>query len=84
MANVAPYMADRDRDEESGRFTGEYSVDEFLDAIRELGGTAGTTKIAEEVGCDRRTAYVRLKELQNDGVVKGQKIGNSLAWSVQE
>lgn len=45
---------------------------------------AGTSEVAEEVGCTRRTAYTRLKEIEDDGRVKSRKVGNSLLWSIVE
>ncbi|WP_135807235.1 helix-turn-helix domain-containing protein [Halorussus marinus] len=76
-------MADRDRDEESGKFTEEYPPQEFLDAIAEL-GPSGTTDISDYVGCDRRTAYLKLKSLEEEGEVRSRKVGNSLLWELAE
>ncbi|WP_205628356.1 HNH endonuclease [Haloprofundus marisrubri] len=72
------------RDEESRKYSQGFEDEKFLTAIRELGGSAGTSEIAENVGCDRRTAYVRLKDLEEDERVGSRKIGNSLLWSVSE
>ena len=76
-------MADRDRNEESGKFTEEYPPQEFLDAIAEL-GPSGTTDISDYVGCDRRTAYLKLKSLEEEGEVRSRKVGNSLLWELAE
>lgn len=76
-------MGERERDEESGKFTEEYPAESFLNVLRE-GGPAGTTDIAEQVGCDRRTAYLKLKALEEDGVVESQKVGNALLWKVTD
>nr|WP_246084444.1 HTH domain-containing protein [Salinadaptatus halalkaliphilus] len=43
---------------------------------------AGTSEIAETVGCTRRTAYTRLQTLESEGQVTSRKVGNSLLWSV--
>jgi predicted transcriptional regulator len=72
-------MDDRDRDEGSGKFTEEYSPQEFLEALAEL-GPSGTTDISDYVGCDRRTAYLKLKSLEEENEVKSKKVGNSLLW----
>jgi len=72
----------KDREEDSGKYTTSYPDTDFLDAIRELDGMAGTSEIAEEVGCTRRTAYTRLKSLENEGEVTSRKVGNSLVWLV--
>jgi len=76
-------MADRDRDERSGKFTEEYPSQEFLDALAEL-GPSGTTDISDYIGCDRRTAYLKLKSLEEEGKVRSKKIGNSLLWEQTE
>ncbi|GGL64412.1 helix-turn-helix domain-containing protein [Halocalculus aciditolerans] len=76
-------MGDRDRDEESGKFTEEYPAQEFLEALVNL-GPSGTTDIADYVGCDRRTAYLKLKTLEEEGEVRSRKVGNSLLWERDE
>jgi len=72
-------MDDRDRGEGRGKFTEEYSPQEFLEALAEL-GPSGTTDISDYVGCDRRTAYLKLKSLEEENEVKSKKVGNSLLW----
>jgi len=85
-----PYVYERgivpgkDREEESGKYTTSYPDSSFLDAIQRLGGMAGTSEIAEEVGCTRRTAYTRLKSLKKEERVNSRKVGNSLVWSVPD
>jgi len=74
-------MEDRDRDEESGRFTEEYPEEEFIHALEEL-GSAGTTDISNYVGCDRRTAYLKLQGLEEENKVTSQKVGNALLWEL--
>ena len=74
-------MGERDRDEESGKFTEEYPLQEFLEVLAEH-GPSGTTDIADFVGCDRRTAYLKLKSLEKEGEVQSQKVGNSLLWEL--
>lgn len=74
-------MRDRDRDEESGKFREEYPPQDFLDALAEL-GPSGTTDIADHVDCDRRTAYLKLKSLEEDGKITSSKVGNSLLWDL--
>lgn len=80
-------MADvpgKDRDEESGKYSTSYPDSDFLEAIQQHNGMAGTTEIAENVGCTRRTAYTRLKSLESDGQVSSRKVGNSLIWSISD
>jgi predicted transcriptional regulator len=74
----------KDRDEESGKYTTSYRDSVFLDAIQNYEGLAGTAEIAKEVGCTRRTAYTRLKSLEEEGRVDSRKVGNSLVWSILE
>jgi DNA-binding MarR family transcriptional regulator len=74
-------MGDRNRDEDSGRFSEEYPQDDFIRALEEL-GASGTTDIAEYVGCDRRTAYLKLQTLEEKGDIESQKIGNALLWNL--
>jgi hypothetical protein len=74
-------MGERSRDEESGKFTEKYPEEKFIDALDEL-GPAGTTDISEFVDCDRRTAYLKLRSLREEGRVSSQKVGNALLWEL--
>jgi predicted transcriptional regulator len=76
-------MGDRERDEESGKFTEEYPLQEFIEALDEL-GPSGTTDISDYIGCDRRTAYLKLKSLEEAGEVSSTKVGNSLFWKLRQ
>ena len=73
-----------DRDEASGQYVAEYAPETFIEAIRELDGSASTTEVADTVGCDRRTAHLRLTELQDEGAVDGRRVGRAYLWSVSE
>ncbi|NIC00247.1 helix-turn-helix domain-containing protein [Halobacterium sp. R2-5] len=73
-----------DRDEETGRYTGEYSTEDFLNAINLEGGMAGTGEIADQVGCAHDTAYKRLQRMEKDGLVASQRVGNTLIWTVED
>lgn len=85
MAGEVPAVSERnpERDEETGRFSDHYPDGAFLTVIRER-DLPTTTEIADAVGCDRRTAYVRLKELQDRGVVTSRKVGTTLVWMPAE
>lgn len=74
-------MGDRKRDEKSGQFSEEYPEKDFLRTLEKL-GASGTTTIAEQVGCDRRTAYLKLQSLEDKGEVESQKVGNALLWEL--
>ena len=69
-------------DETSGQFVPEYADDEFLDAARDLGPAAGTQEIAERVGCQRDTAYRRLRMLEDDERIESRKVGMARLWTV--
>ena len=74
-------MGKRKRDENSGKFAEEYPLEDFLTALDEL-GPSGTTDIADAVGCDRRTAYLKLQSLEENGEVLSQEVGRSLLWKL--
>jgi len=76
-------MRGRDRDENSGRFTEKYPRKRFLRALEDL-SAAGTADISNHVGCDRRTAYIKLQALEEEGKVESQKVGNALLWKLVE
>ncbi len=69
-----------DRDKETGRYTGEYSDEDFLNAITEQEGIAGTGEIADRIGCAHDTAYKRLQQMEDNGIVSSKKVGNTLLW----
>ncbi len=70
-----------DRDEDTGQYIGEYSTEDFLNAISDEGGLAGTGDIANQVGCAHDTAYKRLQLMEKKGLVSSKKVGNTLLWS---
>lgn len=69
----------RERDDFSGRYTTEFPLSDFKEAVEEL-GLSSTQDIADKVGCSYDLAYRRLKELREDGEIKGKKIGNTYHW----
>lgn len=70
------------RDDETGRYTDEYAIDDFLEAIKSQEGVAGTGEIAKRVGCAHDTAYKRLQKMEQDGLVSARKIGNTILWAI--
>lgn len=72
----------RDRDAESGKYTDAFSDEDFIEAIHSEGGLAGTTAVAEIVGCTRRQALNRLKELQEEDKITSKDVGRSLVWQI--
>lgn len=83
MATSVRMMA-RERDETSGQFTTEFDREVFVDAIRDFDGAASTTEVAELVGCDRRTAHLRLTQLGEEGRIDSRRVGRAYLWSVTE
>ena len=73
----------RDRDAESGKYTDNFSDEEFINAIQTEGELAGTTAVAEIVGCTRRQALNRLKQLEEQNKVNSKQVGRSLVWQIQ-
>ena len=78
MIAQADVMADRDDD--SGRYSETYPLSDFIEALEELGGSAGTQEVADEVGCKYRTANAKLHELEERGEVDTRKVGNAYLW----
>ena len=78
---MAHVMADRD--DNSGKYTETYPLEEFTDALNALGGSAGTQEVADEVGCKYRTANAKLHELEDRGEIASQKVGNAYLWMLE-
>ena len=76
-------MADDDRDgdsrDEGGRWSPQYEDESFLVAVSSL-PVASTQRVADEVGCSYDLAYRRLRELADEGYVRGEKVGGSYVW----
>lgn len=70
---------ERDRDEYSGRFTREYSVNQFKEVVDNSEGIS-TKEVAEKVGCSRDLAYRRLRELKQEDQIEAELIGGSYRW----
>lgn len=80
-SNGGPH--DRDRDPDSGRYVEEYPRAAFVDAIREVGGSAGTQEVADAVGCAYETAYKKLRAMEDADELTHRKVGNARLWEVQ-
>lgn len=70
----------KSRDEKTGKYTEQYTPEEFLSAIGSMGGSADTQSVANKVGCAYRTAHAKLTELEDDGKLTSQKVGNAKLW----
>lgn len=67
------------RDTDPGGYS-SYSDEDFLAALEEI-GPAGTSDVAEVVGCSDRTAYNRLMELADEARVRFKRInGRTILW----
>jgi len=75
---------DRDRDADTGRYTEEYPSGDFVAAIEDASGSAGTQDVADAVGCSYETAYKKLHQLADDGTITRQKVGNANLWVVED
>lgn len=73
----------RDRDEESGKFTETYPPGLFVETLRESGPT-GTQNVADELGCSYELAYRRLRDLEDEGRVTSDRVGNARLWSAAD
>lgn len=73
-----------DRDDDSGRYSETYPLTDFIDALDDLGGSAGTQEVADAVGCKYRTANAKLHELEAEGRVSTRRVGNAYLWMVAD
>jgi predicted ArsR family transcriptional regulator len=71
----------RRRDPESGQYTDVYSEEEVLEVLRET--RLGTSEVAEELGCHRTTAHSLLTDMQDEGLVESERVGNTLVWTIE-
>jgi len=69
----------RDRDEYSGRFTQEYTDEDFVRAVEEL-VSCSTTEVADHVGCSSDLAYRRLTELASESRIDSEKLAGNYRW----
>lgn len=75
-------MSDERRNDR-GQFAPQYSDSEVLDAVREH-EPAGTTEVANTLGCTTQNADYRLRKLQEGGRVESKKVGRSLVWMLAD
>lgn len=77
---LRPKQTDMTEEEDPRR---QFPDSEFLDAVEEH-TPASTSEIADEVGCTRRNADMRLKKLADDEMVERKKIAASQVWTLGE
>jgi hypothetical protein len=75
---------DGETDPETGRFRPKYADEEFIEAIEVLPGEPTTQEIADEVSCPYRSAYGRLKKLDEAGDVASRTRGSVKVWRAAE
>jgi hypothetical protein len=68
-----------ERDVDTGQFKSSYDDEEFLNAVAS-NDLPSTSAVADAVGCGYRTAYDRLRRLEDNGAVVSRTVGNSLVW----
>jgi predicted transcriptional regulator len=61
----------------------EYAESQFIGAIGQ-DDTPTTTDVAEDVGCSSQAALYRLNNMEDEGVVTSELIGNTLIWSLND
>ena len=59
-----------------------YSTKEIVDLLE--GTRLGTSEVADKLGCHRSTAHSRLHELEEEGLVTMEPVGNTQVWSLAE
>lgn len=84
MDSLLDEMANEKRDSDTGKFVEKYSSSDFVDAIRECGGMASTSEVANDVSCPHSTAYYRLDQLRDAGRIDSRQIGNAVLWVVTD
>lgn len=82
MDAKASQMADRD--DETGQYSETYPLEDFIDALQSIGGSAGTQEVADAVGCKYRTANAKLHDLEEQGLVSSRKVGNAYLWMLAD
>jgi len=70
-----------ERRNERGQFTPQYDDEEILDAVRDH-EPAGTSEVADALGCTTQNADYRLRKLRDAGRVESKKVGRSLVWTL--
>lgn len=75
-------MTNDERDTDTGKFEEKYNDEDFVAAIRDFDGAAGTADVADAVGCPHSTAYYRLDRLRDDGRIDSRRVGNAVLWVI--
>lgn len=81
--NESESASGRERND-SGRYREEYPHEEFVAAVRDADGGAGTQDVADAVGCSYETAYKKLRALEDAGDLNHRKVGNARLWEAAD
>lgn len=73
----------RQRDSESGKFQTAYPPERVVEALRAV-EPATTQEVADELDCAYQTAYQKLRELEDEGTVASDRVGNVRVWTTEE
>ncbi|WP_435159843.1 helix-turn-helix domain-containing protein [Haladaptatus sp. DFWS20] len=68
----------RERDEDTGRYRSVYDDETILSTLKDT--RLATSEIAAALGCHRTTAHDRLREMEENNLVKSTEVGNTLIW----
>ncbi|MDY6776368.1 MAG: winged helix-turn-helix domain-containing protein [Halobacteria archaeon] len=71
------------QDSETGLIERSYDDEGFLNAVKE-NDPATTKEVMDEVGCSRKGAIYRLRNLEEEGAIESKEAGSSLVWMVVE
>ena len=71
----------KQRDSDTGQYTPSHS-DEDLLAYLDAEGPVGTQTVADRFDYQQPTAYRRLRQLEQEGKVTSERVGNALLWSI--
>jgi GTP-sensing pleiotropic transcriptional regulator CodY len=70
-----------DRSDETGQFSERYTGEQVIGALEDRGGSASTSDVSDALGCSRRLALMRLRELESDERVTPREVGNTYLWT---
>jgi hypothetical protein len=84
MADNTPSRDGPERDPDTGRFVEEHSEQEYLSALRRLGGDGSTTEVARLVGSEYDAAYKKLRQLEQNGQITSRKVASARLWEIQD
>jgi len=70
----------RRRNSDSGQYEEVYSTEEIVGLLQDT--RLGTSEVADRLGCHRTTAHDRLNELERQGIITHDRVGNTHLWSL--